>query len=156
MNRAQRRAKEKLARRMTKQGMLINQGKPVSDDPGIDAAQEYTWHSYKSPPEPKPEFKQYGINCPPEFPEFTHKVRHNVWHDRSEFDLFVNTIKELSDDTEGNHWSWSRNWNCKYLNLRIDMRDGGFCLMNDKNKRINVEQLKWQYDWDREKESTKI
>jgi len=51
-----------------------------------------------------------------------------------------NTLKPGVED-----WSWSRNWDCKYINLRFDMRDGGFVLTNNKGERICLEQLKWQY-----------
>ena len=39
----------------------------------------------------------------------------------------------------------SVDWNCKYIEIRFDMRDGGFTLRNKEGERINLEQLKWQY-----------
>jgi hypothetical protein len=115
-----------------------------------------------------------GIDCPPEIPAFTEMVKRNSWHDRSEVDKFVEVIKELSkpdkfdgpmfrsldepDPDEGKPmpWSWARNWNCKYVELRFDMRDGGFVLRDDKGHRICLEQLMWQWrsESEREKEKT--
>lgn len=51
---------------------------------------------------------------------------------------------------EKEYWSWARNWDCKYINLRFDMRDGGFVLTNSKDERICLEQLKWQYQFKKE------
>lgn len=76
----------------------------------------------------------------------------NVWHDRAEIDTFVAKIKELSVDRWGdgvqsddtNAWSWAYNWKCKYVNLRFDMRDGGFILTNDDGERISLKQLEYQ------------
>lgn len=90
-------------------------------------------------PQPVP-----GVNIPPEFPEFTEQVNRNKWHDREEIDSFVNTIKELSLDTDDNEWSWAYNHTSKYINLRFDMRDGGFIMTNDEGVRINLDQLRWQ------------
>lgn len=49
-------------------------------------------------------------------------------------------VKVLSDPA----WQWYLNNRCKYLNLRVDMRDGG-CLIKDRHgKTITLEQLKAQ------------
>jgi hypothetical protein len=42
-------------------------------------------------------------------------------------------------------WTWAMNTGCKYIELRIDMRDGGCIIMNREGKRINPSQLAWQY-----------
>lgn len=73
---------------------------------------------------------------------FDEMVKNNEWHDRAEIDLFVETIKELSDPEA--KWSWARNWKCKYVELRFDMRDGGFILRDDSGQRISLEALKHQ------------
>lgn len=44
-------------------------------------------------------------------------------------------------------WSWARNTECKYVDVRIDMRDGG-CIIRVKGKRISPERLAWQYTKD--------
>lgn len=143
MNRAQRRAKEKLERKH--RNAVYNWGPPIE--------------------KPKPPVP--GVDCPPEIPEFTEMVNRNQWHDKSELDGFIKTIKQLAtrvtdryeDDNNTlkpgmTDWSWARNWNCKYINLRIDMRDGGFILTNDKQQRINLEQLLWQYKIENEDENS--
>lgn len=104
-----------------------------------------------------------GVNIPPVDPEFEAKVARNSWHEPEELDEVIATIKQLSkerpwgrplikpigepepEDAEENRWSWAYNHNCKYINIRIDMRDGGFTLSNDTDGRINLERLKWQY-----------
>lgn len=48
------------------------------------------------------------------------------------------------------YWSWASNMNCKYIDLRFDMRDGAFVLRDREGNRISLKQLKWQYG----KEST--
>lgn len=92
-------------------------------------------------------------------PEFVAKVNANSWHDREEFDEVVATIKALSEPPKwtekgdyapgSNRWSWSRNISCKYVTVRIDMRDGGFVLCAaghpGRGERISLDQLKWQY-----------
>jgi hypothetical protein len=42
-------------------------------------------------------------------------------------------------------WSWACNSECKYVELRIDMRDGGCIIKNKEGKRISPERLAWQY-----------
>lgn len=43
------------------------------------------------------------------------------------------------------YWSWVKNISCKYVDIRIDMRDGGFVLKNREGNRISLKQLQWQY-----------
>lgn len=86
-------------------------------------------------------------------PEFKAMLDGNVWHGRSEIDEFVRAIKELSEEPkwtpdgeyapDSNRWSWAKNHACKYVELRFDMRDGGFVLRCDKG-RISLDQLRWQ------------
>ena len=102
-----------------------------------------------------------GVNIPPVDPEFEAKVARNSWHEPEELDEVIRTLKQLTkprpwdgrfvkpigeeENEEENRWSWAYNPNCKYINIRIDMRDGGFTLSNDTDGRINLERLKWQY-----------
>jgi hypothetical protein len=65
-------------------------------------------------------------------------------HNRDQIDRFVETIKRLSVEDDYD-WSWAYNSKCKYLNLRFDMRDGGFILTNDEGHRIELPQLEWQW-----------
>lgn len=71
------------------------------------------------------------------------KFYHNSWDEN--FDEVVSTIKELSKEGDFT-WSWARNWACKYISIRIDMRDGAFVLVNRDGERISLEQLKYQYN----------
>lgn len=99
------------------------------------------------PPKEEPEKMVPGVNCPPTEEEFEKKVNANIWHDREEFDTFIAKIKSLSNENDPDRqWCWAYNSECKYLDIRIDMRDGGFILTNRTNKRINLAQLEWQYE----------
>jgi len=42
-------------------------------------------------------------------------------------------------------WRWSRNTKCKYVTIRIDMRDGMCLLMDRDGERISLEELAFQY-----------
>ncbi len=94
-------------------------------------------------------------------PGYESLISGNKWHDREDFDAFVTVIKRLSEEprwengsyAEGsNRWSWARNTSCKYVCLRIDMRDGGFNLTDDQGERISLKMLAWQYGRDTAKE----
>lgn len=39
------------------------------------------------------------------------------------------------------HWSWSVNSRCKYITIRIDMRDGSAVLKDREGNEISVEEL---------------
>jgi hypothetical protein len=95
--------------------------------------------------------------------EFKAMLNANKWHDRSEIDRFIEVIKKLSEAPKwteagdyapgSNRWSWARNHVCKYVDLRFDMRDGGFVLLasggHSDKQRISLEQLEWQHGEDR-------
>lgn len=95
-------------------------------------------------------------------PDYEALINANTWHDRSELYGFVAAIFRLSEKpkwtdkgeyAEGsNRWSWARNMDCKYVDLRIDMRDGGFVLVardGAEKARISLKMLEWQYGEDR-------
>lgn len=82
------------------------------------------------------------MNNPPS-PEFAAKIEKNEWESSGTFDSLINTIKELL--SASNKWSWLGNNRCKYIEIRIDMRDGGFVLLDRDGSRISFDQLKWQY-----------
>ncbi len=42
-------------------------------------------------------------------------------------------------------WNWTENSACKYIELRIDMRDGGCLIRNREGQRINPGDLAHQY-----------
>lgn len=71
---------------------------------------------------------------------FKEKLEQNIWEEN--LDEVIRVIKEQSHpDSE---WCWAYNARCKYVSLRIDMRDGGFILLDRYNKRISLDDLKWQ------------
>lgn len=157
MNREQRRKLLKLRRKMNKA--------EVAEESDFDKAFEWTACSgpsrYDLEKEVEPEIP--GVTVPPVDDEFTAKVNRNSWHNKSEFMAFVETINklatdydtligplvrhvdELPEEEKEPKWSWAYNHNCKYINLRIDMRDGAFTMTNNEGERINLKQLKWQY-----------
>lgn len=50
-----------------------------------------------------------------------------------------------ADDT--GLWTWWKNSRCKYINLRIDTRDGGFVRIFDRDgHEITLDELKYQYN----------
>jgi len=66
------------------------------------------------------------------------KAAMNLWDHLDDFLVVYNKMKE--DD-----WQWYKNTDCKYVDLRIDMRDGGCIIRNGSGKRISPGQLAWQY-----------
>lgn len=71
-------------------------------------------------------------------PEYLRSMKfrqdHNRWDD----------IRDVMAVLNDKRWSWAANTDCKYLNLRVDMRDGG-CLIEANSRRISPKQLRWQY-----------
>lgn len=45
-------------------------------------------------------------------------------------------------------WGWYRNTECKYISLRVDMRDGHCVLMDREDNVITLEALQYQYRGD--------
>ena len=45
---------------------------------------------------------------------------------------------------ENHSWSWVKNWDCKYIDIRVDMRDGHFTMRNKEGVRITLDELKYQ------------
>ena len=75
-------------------------------------------------------------------PDHAAMVERNEWFERHQLDEVLAVIKELTKS--GKEWTWARNTQCKYIDIRIDMRDGGFVL-KDRSGRISLKQLLWQY-----------
>ena len=72
-------------------------------------------------------------------------IEANVWHDKAELLEFVTVINELSGNTRQlDKWNWLSNPACKYVSIRVDMRDGGFVLLDRDGNRITLDQLKGQ------------
>ena len=58
-------------------------------------------------------------------------------------------ITEVVNSSLKGNWDWFRNSRCKYINLRIDMRDGN-CLIKDRDEElITLEQLRYQFYLDK-------
>jgi hypothetical protein len=84
-------------------------------------------------------------------PDYGKKIESNSWE--MDFDKLVAVIKEQTKpDTD---WSWvrSRGWRCKYIEIRIDMRDGGFVICDKDGVRISLEELQYQYKRDEDDET---
>lgn len=64
-------------------------------------------------------------------------IANNVWHHLSDV---LPTLKAASRG----HWTWYNNFRCKYIELRIDMRDGGCIVRDSKGERIDPETLRKQ------------
>ena len=80
---------------------------------------------------------------------FETKVQHNIWdRDLNEVIKTINELTEGSDKFDWDkNWMWIRNGRCKYISIRIDMRDGAFVLVDRDGERISLEHLKFQYDY---------
>lgn len=47
-------------------------------------------------------------------------------------------------------WDWGRNPQCKYIDVRLDMRDG-HCIISDRDGTpITLEELEYQQQWEGE------
>ena len=66
------------------------------------------------------------------------KIEQNIW---DHFDDFL----KVFDAMKAGDWSWARNSECKYINLRVDMRDGGCIITNRNGERVSPERIAWQY-----------
>lgn len=74
-------------------------------------------------------------------PQVTEKEQRNEWDHLRDF------IPVWKAQQEGK-WLWYANSRCKYVELRIDMRDGG-CIIKDRwGARISPAQLAYQYKAD--------
>jgi hypothetical protein len=78
--------------------------------------------------------------CLDENPKLTAKEKSemNSWD-------HVDSFFEVYSKMKNGDWCWYKNIGCKYVELRIDMRDGGCIICNSEGRRINPEALAWQY-----------
>jgi len=65
------------------------------------------------------------------------KEENNIW------DKIQDVIKVLQLVRRG-EWTWCRNTDCKYIDVRIDMRYGICKIFNNNGERINPEELEKQ------------
>lgn len=71
-------------------------------------------------------------------PAVVEKEKTNTWDHLSDF-------VEVWKAKQAGKWQWYANSRCKYVELRIDMRDGG-CIIRDREQvRISPEELAYQY-----------
>lgn len=69
--------------------------------------------------------------------ELEQKIETNTW---DSIDDFIAVL----DQMRAGNWKWYANTKCKYVELRVDMRDGG-CVIKDRNgNRIDPKDLAWQ------------
>jgi hypothetical protein len=75
------------------------------------------------------------------------KIETNTWEEPSELKGLFDFVLIASEEGLicNRAWSWTKNSECKYIDIRIDMRDGGFILRNRDGKRIELKDLKFQY-----------
>jgi hypothetical protein len=71
-------------------------------------------------------------------PEVVEKEKTNTWDSLADF------VKVWHAQQEGK-WAWFANSRCKYVELRIDMRDGGCIIRDREGTRISPAELAYQY-----------
>lgn len=57
----------------------------------------------------------------------------------------LSKIQDVLDKVKTFEWSWTKNSRCKYINVRIDMRDGHCYITDREGKEIKLEELQYQY-----------
>lgn len=73
--------------------------------------------------------------------ELQEKIETNTW---DHIDDFLRVL----DEAKAGNWHWFKNPKCKYVELRVDMRDGG-CFIKDRDgNRIDPKDLAVQYGED--------
>ena len=60
------------------------------------------------------------------------------------FKSILDKVVQVVSKSLNNEWSWVRNTSCKYITLRIDMRDGKVLLMNREGEEIELHELEYQ------------
>lgn len=54
-------------------------------------------------------------------------------------------VLEVIEEAKRGNWCWSMNSQCKYIDLRIDMRDRG-CIVKDRDGNpLTIDQLRYQF-----------
>lgn len=71
------------------------------------------------------------------------RFKENFWEEGKFAEVTQWILENTKEQLTG--WQWIKNSRCKYIELRIDMRDGGFIIKDRDGKRISFDQLKYQY-----------
>lgn len=59
--------------------------------------------------------------------------------------ISIDEVTKIIELARQDNWLWFRNSRCKYLNLRVDMRDGS-CLIKDRDGNpISIDELRHQF-----------
>ena len=67
------------------------------------------------------------------------KIKENIWD-------HINDFLEVYKKSKQGNWIWWKNNKCKYVELRIDMRNGD-CIIRDRDgRRINPKDLEYQFE----------
>ena len=66
------------------------------------------------------------------------KIATNTW---DSIDDFIAVLSAMRDGK----WNWYANTRCKYVDLRVDMRDGGCIISDREGNRIDAKQLAYQH-----------
>ena len=70
--------------------------------------------------------------------ELQEKIETNTWDSIDDFIVVLNQMR-------AGKWNWFANSKCKYVELRVDMREGS-CIIKDRyGKRIDPKDLAYQY-----------
>lgn len=57
----------------------------------------------------------------------------------------IDEVIKILEKMKREEWTWMANSKCKYLNLRVDMRDG-HCVIRDRNNSpITLDELNFQH-----------
>lgn len=64
----------------------------------------------------------------------------NYEHGSNEWEHDIGAFAKLLQDNADNHW-WGMDTKLKYLNVRVDTRDGGFVLFDRDNNRISPDRV---------------
>lgn len=68
-------------------------------------------------------------------------VEENIWENP---DTLSKCFDEIKTMICGEGWTWVKNTQCKYIDIRIDMRDGEYILKDRGGNRVSLERIKWQ------------
>jgi hypothetical protein len=60
----------------------------------------------------------------------------------------MESLCSLLRDLVGSDWQWHRNTKCKYVSIRVDMRDGCAVLLDRHGNVIDEQAVRWQYSTD--------
>jgi hypothetical protein len=77
---------------------------------------------------------------------FKKKVDENIWDS-------IEDLLDVLKDMRAGKWKWYLNPEHKYVNARVDMRDGGCIFLTNGKQRIDPKAIKHQYGVE-EKSST--